>query len=152
MPASWRRFRTLLPLALCAACQPEPEGGRSIDACADVHPLFADTSFVIVTAPRPGDAVPTGFEVRGCSRTFESNVVWELTGRDGRTLASGYTSGGGVEGAGSFSFEVAYSPGIAEIGLLTVAEPRVADGEGFPPVRVVMPLALIGVEPAGPRP
>lgn len=137
----------LLTAAACvllASCQDGPAGTASADNCGNLHPIFADTSFVIVTTPAPGDNVPSTFAVRGCSRTFESNVVWVLFGRDGRTLASGFTTGGGVDGAAPFGFEVTYSPGVVGAGSLHVFEPDVSEGEGFPPSKVVIPLALTG--------
>jgi len=115
-----------------------------VDNCSAPDPLFANGAFVIVTSPRAGDSAPADFEVHGCSRTFESNVVWTLRGRNGRTLASGFTTGGGIDGVGPFSFTVSYGPTVSEIGSLEVAEPPVTGEEGFPPVRVVLPLALVG--------
>ncbi len=79
----------------------------------------------------------------GCSRTFESNVVWELQDRRGRTVASGHTSGGGVDGAGPFSFEAVFSVDEPQLGHLIVFEPDVSDGEGFPGGRAVVPLVLV---------
>ena len=127
---------------LLVACGPEPV--PIVDNCAEPDPLFANGAFVIVTEPGAGDTVGADFNVAGCSRTFESNVLWTLRGRDGRTLASGFTSGGGVDGVGRFAFTVSYGPTVNEIGSLEVAEPRVTDEEGFPPVRVLLPLALAG--------
>ncbi len=100
-------------------------------------------SFVFVTTPVPGTQVFSGFSVEGCSRTFESTVNWRLLARDGSELASGFTSGGGVDGAGRFSFTVTYS-GVttAEVGNLEVFEVDASGGEGPPPPRVVIPLVL----------
>jgi hypothetical protein len=81
--------------------------------------------------------------VHGCSRTFESNVVWELRARDGRILASGHTSGGGVSGAAAFSFSAEFTVSAAEVGHLRVFQPDVSDGEGFPGGRTVIPLVLL---------
>lgn len=127
---------------LLVACSPEPM--PTADNCDEPDPLFANGAFVIVTEPYAGDTVGADFRVVGCSRTFESNVVWTLRGRDGRTLASGFASGGGVDGVAHFAFTVSYGPTVKEIGSLEVAEPRVTDDEGFPPVSVVLPLALAG--------
>ncbi|MDH4107591.1 MAG: Gmad2 immunoglobulin-like domain-containing protein [Gammaproteobacteria bacterium] len=138
-------MRSLVPLAgivLLAACGSEPV--PATNNCDVLDPLFADGAFVIVTAPVPGDSVAADFEVSGCSRTFESNVVWTLRGRDGRTLASGFTTGGGVDGAAAFAFTVSYGPTVREIGTLEVSEPAATEAEGYPPLRVVLPLALAG--------
>lgn len=137
--------RRKIPIAasvLLVACGPGPV--PMADNCAEPDPLFANGAFVIVTEPHAGDTVGADFSVVGCSRTFESNVVWTLRGRDGRTLASGFATGGGVDGAARFTFTVSYGPTVNEIGSLEVTEPRVTDDEGFPPVSVVLPLALAG--------
>lgn len=105
--------------------------------------LDALGSFVFVTTPYAGADVYSGFTVTGCSRTFESTVNWRLLGRDGVQLASGFTMGGGVDGADRFAFSVTYS-GVttAEVGSLEVFEVDASGGEGFPPPRVVLPLVL----------
>ena len=66
------------------------------DPCDPIDPVLADSSFVVVVKPTAGLRASSPFRVRGCSRSFESNVVWELRSRDGRILASGHTSGGGL--------------------------------------------------------
>lgn len=78
----------------------------------------------------------------GCSRTFESTVVWKLKARDGAELASGHATGGGVDGPGPFSFTVAYTVAERQIGHLEVYEEDASDGEGNPPGRNVIPLVL----------
>lgn len=135
LPVLW------LAMPALAGCG-SPPGDVAADSCASLDPRFDDASFVTVTRPRPGEAAPPGFAVEGCSRTFESNVVWTLTARDGRELASGYATGGGADGKASFRFVVDYRAREPGIGQLRVAEPRVAEGEGFPPVEVALPLAL----------
>lgn len=100
-------------------------------------------AFVFVTSPVSGNQVFSGFTVEGCSRTFESTVNWTLLARDGTELASGFTSGGGVDGAGRFSFTVSYA-GVTgtEVGSLEVFEVDASGGEGPPSPRVVLPLVL----------
>lgn len=115
--------------------------GEEADNCDD-EDVFQDAAFVIATEPEAGDNVESGFEVEGCSRTFESNVQWKLIGRDGSVLASGNTQGGGVDGPGDFSFTVPYSVDAKQIGHLEVFEEDVSDGEGNPPGRTVLPLVL----------
>jgi len=80
--------------------------------------------------------------VTGCSRTFESTVVWRLLARNGTVLAKGFTTGGGVDNPGAFSFSVPYSLSERQIGHLEVFEEDASDGEGFPPGRTVIPLVL----------
>ncbi len=72
-------------------------GGEETDYCTNEDGAFNDAAFVIATAPKPGERVESGFEAKGCSRSFESNVQWKLIARDGSILASGNTSGGGVD-------------------------------------------------------
>lgn len=126
-------------LAGLAACV----GLRPPDPCAPLDPLLAASSFVVVTQPAPGARVASPLVVRGCSRSFESNVVWELRARDGRVLDAGHTTGGGVAGAASFAFSADFRLSAAELGHLTVFEPDASDGEGFPPGRSVIPLLLL---------
>jgi Immunoglobulin-like domain of bacterial spore germination len=100
-------------------------------------------SFVFVTSPSAGAQLFSGFTVTGCSRTFESTVNWRLLARDGSELASGFTMGGGVDGADRFSFTVTYTnPAGVEVGSLEVFEVDASDGEGAPPPRVAIPIVL----------
>lgn len=132
------RLLLILPLvAGCAAVAP------SADVCARPDGALDDAAFVIATAPVAGDRVSSGFTVAGCSRTFESNVVWRLLARNGSVLAQGHATGGGVDGPGPFSFPVAFSVAERQIGTLEVFEEDVSGGEGFPPGRTVLPLVLV---------
>jgi hypothetical protein len=101
-----------------------------------------DAPLVIVRSPRSGDAVASGFEVEGCSRTFESNVNWRLRDRTGATIAEGFTMGGGVDAPGPFAFTVEYGAAERQVGHLEVFEEDVSGGEGFPPPRDVVPVVL----------
>jgi len=118
-------------------------GSAPWDPCDPVDPVLADSSFVVVVEPTAGLRAPSPLYVRGCSRTFESNVVWELRARDGRVLVSGPTSGGGVDGGATFSFSVDFTVSAPELGHLVVFEPDESDGEGFPGGRSVIPLVLL---------
>ncbi|MBO6574948.1 MAG: Gmad2 immunoglobulin-like domain-containing protein [Rhodothermales bacterium] len=102
-----------------------------------------DAAHVIVTEPRAGQQVRSPMEVRGCSRTFESNVQLRLMARDGSQLAAGFAMGGGVDGAGPFRFDVEFVVRESQLGHLEVYEEDVSDGEGFPPSRTVLPLRLM---------
>ena len=131
-----------------AACQPESSPAPPAtpappaDACAIADGALDDAAFVIATAPAAGARVSSGFAVEGCSRTFESTVVWRLLARDGSVLAQGTTQGGGVDGRGPFAFAVPYVVAARQIGHLGVFEEDASDGEGFPPGRTVVPLVL----------
>lgn len=117
-------------------------GGEETDNCTNEDGAFNDAAFVIATGPKPGERVESGFQVTGCSRSFESNVPWKLLARDGSVLASGHTSGGGVDGPGAFSFTIPYTVTVQQIGHLEVFDEDPSDGEGFPPGRTVIPLVL----------
>jgi len=116
--------------------------GEETDACGNDDGAFDEAAFIIAIKPEAGERVESGFEVEGCSRSFESNVQWKLLARDGAVLASGNTQGGGVDGLGDFSFTVPYSVDARQIGHLEVFADDPSDGEGFPPGRTVLPLVL----------
>jgi hypothetical protein len=116
---------------------------ESSNPCDPIDPVLADSSFIAVVMPTAGLRTSSPLDVRGCSRTFESNVVWELRARDGRTLASGHTTGGGVSAAAAFSFSAPFVVSTPEIGHLVVFEVDASDGEGFPPGRSIVPLVLL---------
>ena len=113
------------------------------DPCSPVDPVLTRSSFVAVIEPMAGMRASSPLQVRGCSRTFESNVVWELRARDGSILASGHTSGGGSAGAAAFSFAVSFTVSTPELGHLEVFEPDVSDGEGLPGGRSIIPIVLL---------
>lgn len=128
------------------SCKPQPAPPSpppaAADCCSNADGELTDASFVFVKSPHSGDRVSSGFTVSGCSRTFESTVVWKLKARDGSELAAGHTSGGGVDGFGPFSFAVSFTVAERQIGHLEVYEEDASDGEGHPPGRNVIPLVL----------
>ena len=126
-------------LVLSVACG----DSASTDPCDPIDPVLAASSFVVVVTPTAGLRASSPLQVRGCSRTFESNVVWEVRSREGRILASGPTSGGGVSGAAAFSFSAAFTVSEPELGHLEVFEPNESEGEGFPAARSLIPLVLL---------
>lgn len=128
--------------AVSAAAMGSLVEGEEADTCSNEDGAFDDAAFVIATGPKAGERVESGFEVTGCSRSFESNVQWKLLARDGAVLASGNTTGGGVDGPGAFSFTIPYTVTVQQIGHLEVFDEDVSDGEGFPPGRTVIPLVL----------
>ena len=112
-------------------------------ACDDSLP---DAALVVVLSPAGGEEVANGFTVRGCSRTFESNVQWRLLGRAGEVLASGFAMGGGVDGPAPFTFAVAHEAAERQLAHLEVYEEDVSEGEGFPPPRTVVPVVIAAAE------
>jgi hypothetical protein len=129
----------LATVALLSSCSTTVGGAG---ACSNADGALDNAAFVFVQSPRAGSRVNSGFTVSGCSRTFESNVVWSLKDRAGSVIASGHTSGGGVDGPGPFSTTVAYSVSERQVGHLEVFEVDASDGEGYPPGRHVIPLVL----------
>ena len=123
-------------LTACNSDAPSP------DPCSNADGALSEAAFVFVQTPRSGQRVFSGFAVTGCSRTFEGSVNWELKGRDGSLLASGHTTGGGVDGSQPFSTNVTFTVPERQVGHLEVYEEDVSDGEGFPPPRNVIPLVL----------
>ncbi len=128
------------------ACKPEqaapPAAAATPDPCSDADGALAEAAFVFVKSPQSGGRVTSGFQVSGCSRTFESTVTWKLKARDGTELADGHATGGGADGPEPFSFTVAYTVAERQIGHLEVYEEDASDGEGHPPGRNVIPLVL----------
>ena len=124
------------------------QGGDLAEVSGDGDSAFAcdaslpDAALVIVRSPDSGDAVASGFRVSGCSRTHESNVVWQLLDRSGAVLAEGFTSGGGFDGPGEFSFTVEFQSAERQLAHLEVFEVDESEGEGFPPPRDIVPLWL----------
>ena len=78
-----KRFAILLAAGALSACAAQ-EG--PVAGCDLGDPVLTASSFVIAKSPKAGDRVQSGFAVSGCSRTFESNVIWRLLAKDG----SGY--------------------------------------------------------------
>ncbi|MEG6509423.1 Gmad2 immunoglobulin-like domain-containing protein [Methyloligella sp. 2.7D] len=132
----------LLPTGPAAAMSGWYSPNPDPDNCENSDGALNDAAFVMVTVPRAGARVESGFQVTGCSRTFEGTVNWKLTGTDGSELASGHTQGGGSDGPGTFDFTVTFSTDAQQLGHLEVYEEDVSGGEGNPPGRTVLPLVL----------
>jgi hypothetical protein len=115
-------------------------GGCGGSSGAGSCPKATTAAFVFVETPRSGDRVSSGFPVKGCSSTFEGNVIWSLRSRTGRVLARGYTQRGS-EAPGLFRFTVTYKAAVQQLGQLEVDEPRVTS-EGLPPTKNVLPVIL----------
>jgi Immunoglobulin-like domain of bacterial spore germination len=131
--------RLILPVLLLAALAGCGGSGKR-DVCSNKDDALTNAAFVFVETPVSGQRVSPGFDVSGCSSTFESTVSWRLEAKDGHALANGTAQGGSQE-PGPYDFTVAYSVPAVEIGRLVVSAPRVTS-EGFPPVRNVIPLVL----------
>jgi hypothetical protein len=132
--------RLAVPALAAAALAGCAGSGGKDDLCSDKDGALTNAAFVFVGSPTSGERVSSGFQVSGCSNTFEGTVVWRLAAKDGHTLANG-SAQGGSQAPEPFSFSVGYSVPVREIGRLTVSSPLVTS-EGFPPVRNVIPLVL----------
>jgi hypothetical protein len=132
--------RLAVPALAAAALAGCGGNGGKDDLCSDKDGAPTNAAFVFVSSPISGQRVSSGFQVSGCSSTFEGTVVWRLVARDGHKLASG-SAQGGSQSPGPFSFAVDYTAPAREIGLLAVSAPLITN-EGFPPVRNVIPLVL----------
>ena len=135
-----QRFSSAAASAITAALLTACGGEQDLDVCANGDGALNNAGLIFVEEPRSGERVSSGFQVRGCSGTFEASVNWRLRDRTGKVLASGVTQGGSLQ-PGSFEFTAEYSVAARQIGELEVFEPRVT-GEGFPPSRDVVPLVL----------
>ena len=129
-----------LPAVLAAGLAGCGGGGGKQDVCSNKDGALSNSAFVFVDSPGSGDRVSSGFEVSGCSSTFEGTLGWRLLARDGHTLAKGTAQGGSLD-PGPFAFTIEYAVPSRELGRLTVSAPRVTS-EGFPPVQNVIPLVL----------
>lgn len=143
-------LRTIFASALVAAAPAlatTPTAEAAAD-CAGIDPVLAGSSFVLVRTPAAGERIASGAVVTGCSRTHEGSVAFRLLGRDGRTLTSGSTRGGGFAGAAPFRFVLEFAVPLPERGTLELSEPRVTD-EGFEPPRISLPVVVAAAASAG---
>lgn len=140
----WTMIAAAGVLSACAALEGGTDGGTDGAAACDLtDPVLTEAAFVFAKSPAAGARVRSGFAVSGCSRTFESSVIWRLLARDGSVLARGFGTGGGADGPGAFAFTVEYTVTAPEVGHLEVTADDPSDGEGFPPGRTVLPLILM---------
>jgi hypothetical protein len=135
-----RSFTSISAAVVMAALLTACSGRREADVCANADGALTRTGFIFVQAPKSGERVSSGFEVTGCSSTFEASLNWRIRGREGETLGSGFTQGGSLEPS-SFKFTAEYSIAARQIAELEVYEPRVTT-EGFPASKDVVPLVL----------
>ena len=125
-------------LAALTACG---DGKKQADACSDSDGALSESAFVFVQSPTSGQRVKSGFQVTGCSNTFEATLNWRLLAKNGKGLASGIAQGGTL-GPGPFAFTVNYSVSQRQIGGLEVTGAKGTTEEGFPPPKEVVPLVL----------
>src|SRR5829696_1277190 len=92
-PRVARSFTSISAAVVMAALLTACGGQREADVCANADRALTRAGFIFVQAPKSGERVSSGFEVTGCSSTFEASVNWRIRGRDGEALASGSTQG-----------------------------------------------------------
>src|SRR5829696_3746701 len=88
-----QRFSSAAAATITAALLTGCGGEQGVDVCANSDGALSNAGFTFVEEPRSGERVSSGFEVRGCSSTFEASVNWHLRDRTGKVLASGVTQG-----------------------------------------------------------
>lgn len=109
-----------------AASDPIPQ----TSVCAEVKEAGGESlAFVFVEQPLPGADVTSGFEVVGCSNSFEATFEWELLDAEGSELASSFgTASCGTGCVGDFSFTVDYTVAELQVGTLRVFTRSAEDG------------------------
>lgn len=103
---------------------------------------FADlTPAVLVESPLPFEQVSSPLTITGVNNTFESNVVYRLTGPDGTVLAEGHTTGtGGMGTWGPFAVSPELDSGGAGAATLRVFEVSARDGSEINVVEIPVEL------------
>jgi hypothetical protein len=126
-------------VATSLACsKPKP-----VDPCDTIDYSKFPQAFVVVVEPAAGFQAKTPLKVRGCSRTFASQVGWELRAENGRVLVSGMTSGGPLSLAGAFSFYADFDVNGEQDAQLSVFIPEGMEGASAAAGRSVVPLVLV---------
>lgn len=128
-----------------AATDPAPTAAADdVDGCADptVAALGTGWNFVIPTAPRAGQAVTSGFRLRGCGDTFEASFGWRLRDTAGAVLVEDHgMMSCGTGCVGTFDEGIDYPPpGAPTLASLEVFTENMADGAEV--LRAVIPLVL----------
>lgn len=100
------------------------------DVCADVAASGGEElAFIFVSEPRIGAEVTPGFEVAGCSNTFEASFQYELLDAEGEALASDFGMAScGTGCVGDLSFTVDYVIDEPQVGSLHVFTTSPKDG------------------------
>jgi hypothetical protein len=106
----------------------------------------AKAPVIVVTAPAAGQAVRSGFVVRGTANVFEANVtveLYRLQGSQRKLLARSFTTAScGTGCRGHYRLRVRFHVPVASRGLLVVHDDDAA-GVGHPPHVVRVSLRLL---------
>lgn len=86
-------------------------------------------AYISIDEPESGQILASPIMLTGCSRTFESNVVYQLMSYDKVLLAMGFTNGGGVDGSEEYSTEIHFDITSPTLAYLRVYEANPADIE-----------------------
>ncbi len=100
-------------------------------------PIVGSSAQILPTAPRGWQSFA---HHRGAGLGFRPGP--RLSDRTGAVLASGHSSGGGIDGAAPFTFTVEYESAEHRIAPLEVFEEDVSEGQGYPPPRAVVPVVI----------
>lgn len=121
------------------------EGGELVEigsGVCEASGLDTVGPFVFVTTVVSGTQVFSGFTMTGCSRTATGSLAWRLLDDAGVEIASGFTTGGGTDGPGRFTFTVDYDVSERQRGQLEVFGTDASVGEGYPPPSDAIALIL----------
>ena len=132
------RFATVDAVALTVAGEPYP---ASLPGPLTRRPFRALEPEIFVEQPGVGALLPDPFVLAGSARVFEATFTAQLSGPNGRRIATvTVTAGRGAPARGRFRTEVAYSarPGPAT---LLVYDVSMADGSRQHLVRIPVVLA-----------
>jgi len=112
--------------------------GVSLDGPLDRSLFAAETPFILLETPAPGDVVKGNARIAGISSTFENNVRIRIVGADNHALADTFTTAkAGPIGAWSpFDAMVPFTAGSNQSGKVVVFENSPKDGSEINVVEV----------------
>ena len=77
------------------------------NGCSSLLDKYNDKSIYLaaIESPFPGEIISKIYTVKGCSRSFEGTIYWELIDKFGNTVERNFTNGGAYE-MDLFEFEL----------------------------------------------
>jgi len=77
------------------------------NGCSSLLDKYNDKSIYLaaIESPFPGEIISKIYTVKGCSRSFEGTIYWELIDKFGNTVERNFTNGGAYE-MDLFEFEI----------------------------------------------
>jgi len=102
--------------------------GNPEDTLSSCLPAEHDNyAYVAIAEPYSGQIIQSPFVLKGCSRTFESNVVYQLVTHDRQMLIMQFTMGGGVDGSEEYEAVLEFEITEPTLAYLRVYEANPAD-------------------------